>query len=241
MKIWVDCTPRRTPGAAAVIERLEAAAHDVFVTAREYGQTQGCSSGSGSRTRRSAATGAHRALGKERPGSGRSAGLARLVSDAAAPTWRSPTVRSTWRSSPRSLRIPSAQHAGLRVRRAAAPDRLPGRPPGAGPRRDPARAPAQRSAPRGRSWSAIRASRRSTTSPTSSPTRRRWASWALDRGKRPRRRPAAARDVRLPRPRTPSTAEVLVAWPATRGAQAVIVPRTEAQGGGGAGARRRRS
>jgi uncharacterized protein len=42
MRIWVDCTAAAHPLVLRpIIERLEAQGHDVFVTAREYGQTIG--------------------------------------------------------------------------------------------------------------------------------------------------------------------------------------------------------
>jgi len=42
MRIWVDCTAAAHPLVLKpIVERLEARGHDVFVTAREYGQTLG--------------------------------------------------------------------------------------------------------------------------------------------------------------------------------------------------------
>ena len=42
MKIWVDCTAAAHPLVLRpIVERLEAQGHDVFITAREYGQTLG--------------------------------------------------------------------------------------------------------------------------------------------------------------------------------------------------------
>ncbi len=42
MKVWVDCTAAAHPLVLRpVIERLEAQGHEVFITAREYGQTLG--------------------------------------------------------------------------------------------------------------------------------------------------------------------------------------------------------
>lgn len=42
MKVWVDCTAAAHPLVLRpIIERLEAQGHDVFITAREYGQTLG--------------------------------------------------------------------------------------------------------------------------------------------------------------------------------------------------------
>src|SRR5260221_13441443 len=42
MRIWVDCTAAAHPLVLRpIVERLEAQGHEVFVTAREYGQTLG--------------------------------------------------------------------------------------------------------------------------------------------------------------------------------------------------------
>ena len=42
MRVWVDCTAAAHPLVLRpIIERLEAQGHEVFVTAREYGQTMG--------------------------------------------------------------------------------------------------------------------------------------------------------------------------------------------------------
>ncbi len=42
MKVWVDCTAAAHPLVLRpIIERLEADGHEVEVTAREYGQTEG--------------------------------------------------------------------------------------------------------------------------------------------------------------------------------------------------------
>ena len=42
MKVWVDCTAAAHPLVLRpIIERLEAAGHEVEVTARRYGQTEG--------------------------------------------------------------------------------------------------------------------------------------------------------------------------------------------------------
>ena len=80
MRVWVDCTAAAHPLVLRpLIERLEERGHEVFVTAREYGQTEGVlerlgipyisvgSHGGGSRPGKAAAL------------AGRSAGLARLI------------------------------------------------------------------------------------------------------------------------------------------------------------------
>ena len=42
MLVWVDCTAAAHPLVLRpIVERLEARGHEVFVTAREYGQTLG--------------------------------------------------------------------------------------------------------------------------------------------------------------------------------------------------------
>ncbi len=42
MRVWVDCTAAAHPLVLRpIIERLEAAGHEVEVTARRYGQTEG--------------------------------------------------------------------------------------------------------------------------------------------------------------------------------------------------------
>ena len=42
MRVWVDCTAAAHPLVLRpVIERLRAQGHEVFITAREYGQTLG--------------------------------------------------------------------------------------------------------------------------------------------------------------------------------------------------------
>jgi uncharacterized protein len=80
MKVWVDCTAAAHPLVLRpIIERLEARGDEVFVTAREYGQTEGVLERLGipytSVGRHAGAS----TLGKLRAGAGRSAGLARAV------------------------------------------------------------------------------------------------------------------------------------------------------------------
>ena len=99
MKVWVDCTRAAHPLVLRpIIERLEAQGHDVFVTARDYGQTLGVLDRLGIPYTPSAATAAPRRLARRRPRASRSAGA--VASDAAGPTSPSPTARSTWRWSP---------------------------------------------------------------------------------------------------------------------------------------------
>jgi uncharacterized protein len=80
MKVWVDCTAAAHPLVLRpLIERLEARGHEVFVTAREYGQTLGVLDRLGISYE---SVGAHAGASSLRKGAavaGRSAGLARLV------------------------------------------------------------------------------------------------------------------------------------------------------------------
>jgi predicted glycosyltransferase len=80
VKVWVDCTAAAHPLVLRpVIERLEARGDEVFVTAREYGQTEGVLERLGipyvSVGRHAGAS----TFAKLRGGAGRSAGLAKLV------------------------------------------------------------------------------------------------------------------------------------------------------------------
>ena len=81
---------------------------EVFVTAREYGQTLGILDRLGIPYTAVGSHGGASALGKGRALAGRSAQLARLVWER-RPSWRSPTARSTSPSSRSLFRIPSAQ------------------------------------------------------------------------------------------------------------------------------------
>jgi len=80
MLVWVDCTAAAHPLVLRpVIERLEARGHEVFVTAREYGQTLGVLDRLGIPY---TSVGAHAGASTLRKGAavaGRSAGLARIV------------------------------------------------------------------------------------------------------------------------------------------------------------------
>src|SRR5262245_62321634 len=80
MLVWVDCTAAAHPLVLRpVIERLEARGHDVFVTAREYGQTLGVLDRLGMSYE---PVGRHAGASRLKKGTavaGRSAALARLV------------------------------------------------------------------------------------------------------------------------------------------------------------------
>jgi uncharacterized protein len=80
MLIWVDCTAAAHPLVLRpIVERLEAQGHEVFVTAREYGQTLGVLDRLGIPYE---SVGRHAGASSLRKGSalvGRSASLARLV------------------------------------------------------------------------------------------------------------------------------------------------------------------
>jgi predicted glycosyltransferase len=80
MLIWVDCTAAAHPLVLRpIVERLEARGHEVFVTAREYGQTLGVLDRLGIPYQ---SVGAHAGASSLRKGTavaGRSVGLARIV------------------------------------------------------------------------------------------------------------------------------------------------------------------
>jgi predicted glycosyltransferase len=80
MRVWVDCTAAAHPLVLRpVVERLEGRGHEVFVTAREYGQTLGVLDRLGIPYE---SVGAHAGASTLRKGAavaGRSAGLAKLV------------------------------------------------------------------------------------------------------------------------------------------------------------------
>ena len=80
MKVWVDCTAAAHPLVLRpLIERLEARGDEVFVTAREYGQTEGVLERLGIPYTSVGSHAGASTLGKVRAGLGRSGGLARLV------------------------------------------------------------------------------------------------------------------------------------------------------------------
>lgn len=80
MKVWVDCTAAAHPLVLRpLIERLEAQGHEVFITAREYGQTLGILERLGMPYTVVGEHGGASKLGKVRALGGRSARLGRLV------------------------------------------------------------------------------------------------------------------------------------------------------------------
>lgn len=82
MRIWVDCTAAAHPLVLRpIVERLEAQGHEVFVTAREYGQTLGILDRLGMPYTTVGEHGGGSRLGKLRALGGRSARLARVVWD----------------------------------------------------------------------------------------------------------------------------------------------------------------
>jgi uncharacterized protein len=80
MRVWIDCTAAAHPLVLRPIaERLEAAGHEVFITAREYGQTIGILERLGLPYTAVGEHGGASRLAKGRAVAGRSARLARLV------------------------------------------------------------------------------------------------------------------------------------------------------------------
>ncbi len=80
MLVWIDCTAAAHPLVLRPIaERLEARGHEVFITAREYGQTLGILERLGMPYTTVGEHGGASRLGKVRALGGRSARLARLV------------------------------------------------------------------------------------------------------------------------------------------------------------------
>ncbi len=80
MLVWVDCTAAAHPLVLRpLIERFEADGHEVFITAREYGQTLGILDRLGMEYTVVGAHGGGSKLGKARALAGRSARLARVV------------------------------------------------------------------------------------------------------------------------------------------------------------------
>ena len=169
MRIWVDCTAAAHPLVLRpIIERLRERGHEVEITAREYGQTVGIlerlgldhevvgSHGGGATAGKGA--GARPAEpGARPPGRGR-----------AGSTSRSPTARSTSRSSAALLRIRSVQmqdyeFAGLQRQLSFRPRA------GCWPRTRSASSAMRRAGAAPRKLFRYPASRRTTTSPTSSP------------------------------------------------------------------------
>ena len=80
MRIWVDCTAAAHPLVLRpIIERLQAQGHEVFITAREYGQTLGILDRLGFAYTAVGEHGGASRLGKARALGGRSARLAQVV------------------------------------------------------------------------------------------------------------------------------------------------------------------
>ncbi len=80
MRVWVDCTAAAHPLVLRpLIERFEAQGHEVFITAREYGQTLGILDRLGMEHTVVGEHGGGSRLGKARALGGRSARLARVV------------------------------------------------------------------------------------------------------------------------------------------------------------------
>lgn len=80
MRVWVDCTAAAHPLVLRpIIERLRAQGHEVFITAREYGQTLGVLDRLGLPYTTVGEHGGASRLGKARALGGRSARLARVV------------------------------------------------------------------------------------------------------------------------------------------------------------------
>jgi uncharacterized protein len=80
MLVWVDCTAAAHPLVLRpIIERLEARGHEVLITTREYGQTQGILDRLGLPYVLVGAHAGASTLSKARAVAGRSSGLARLI------------------------------------------------------------------------------------------------------------------------------------------------------------------
>ena len=80
MRIWVDCTAAAHPLVLRpIVERLQAQGHEVFITAREYGQTLGVLDRLGLPYTAVGEHGGKTRLGKARALGGRSARLAKVV------------------------------------------------------------------------------------------------------------------------------------------------------------------
>ena len=156
MRVWVDCTAAAHPLVLRpIIERLEARGHEVFITAREYGQTVGILDRLGLHYTVVGEHGGASRLGKARAlGSRAPRALAKVV-------WaRRPELAIAHGSVDLAvvcwlLRHPLGADAGLRVRQPAAADRLPRRDAGCWPRSRSRSTACARSAPSRRSWSAI--------------------------------------------------------------------------------------
>ena len=239
MKVWVDCTAAAHPLVLRpIIERLEARGDEVFVTAREYGQTLGRARAArhplhgGRQPRRRLAL----RKGGRSPGARRAAGAAGLAAPArpgdrprlGRPRRRllrcsgSPRCRCRTTSSPTC----SARSRSGAARRVLVPDSIPverlaqdrreGDEAGPLPRPEGGVLPRRLRARPGRA-------RRARAS-----TARRCSSSCGRRRRPPSTTPATTSTARRARPPRRGEAE----------AQAVVIPRTDGAGRGGAGARR---
>ena len=157
MRVWVDCTAAAHPLVLRpIIERLEARGDEVFVTAREYGQTEGILERLGIPYTSVGSHGGASTLGKGAALAGRSARLARLV-------WkRAPNLAIAHGSVDLAVvsalfRIPSAQMQDYEFAGLQRQDQLSGRAAGAGSRLDPGRAAGADRRQGATSWSATRA------------------------------------------------------------------------------------
>ena len=238
MLVWVDCTAAAHPLVLRpIIERLEAQGHEVFITAREYGQTVGILDRLGMPYTAVGEHGGASKLGKVRALGGRSARLARLVWE------RRPELAIAHGSVDLAVvsacfRDPLGADAGLRVRAACS-----------------ARSPSgwragcwRRTRSRSSGWRKIGA-KGEEAGPLPGPEggvlpRRLRARPGGPRRARARpregarRRPAAAGDLRVPRPQRPLRRR---RSPPRRGEprrRRWSSPAPSAQARGGAGARR---
>ena len=140
MKVWVDCTAAAHPLVLRpMIERLEARGDEVFVTAREYGQTLGILERLGIPYTAVGSHGGASMLGKGGALAGRSARLARLVWE------RRPDLAIAHGSVDLAVvsalfRVPSAQMQDYEFAGLQRQDQLPGGEAGADAGLDPGRA-----------------------------------------------------------------------------------------------------
>ncbi len=158
LRIWVDCTAAAHPLVLRpVIEALRERGHEVSITARAYGQTEGLLERLGLPYESFGSHGGASTLGKAAAGGrsqrrARRAGRARGASTSAIAHGSVDLAAVGDRAED-----PDGADAGLRVRRPAAQARLAGRPPGDRARRDPGRRGSRPPAPARTSSSATRA------------------------------------------------------------------------------------
>ena len=236
MLVWVDCTAAAHPLVLRpIIERLEARGHEVFVTAREYGQTLGHP--------RAARHPLYGSVGEPRRGlggwarGGRSAGRSARLGAAGLGAAPAPGDRATARSTSPSSRRSSASPR-RRCRTTSSPAGSARSPSGSRSRvLVPDSIPLERLAKIG----AKEREAGSLPGPEGGvlPGRLRARSRRARRARaRPRegagRRPPAAGDLRVPRPQRPLRRGDPPPRRAPASAQAVVIPRTEAPGRRGA-------